>query len=154
SSIRDSSSDSETSKSSIEIHTSPGPRGLITKEPFKGPEEVEVITPSNQMDLDQDIPVTNQKDKNVSPEERHKWRMPELPPVPTGSSGDLPVSVQELVYGPQTARVGASPKSLNRHHELLSSSKEAHGARKDRRSSEGLDTNVLQRTSPTDTSLV
>ncbi|MBW0592773.1 hypothetical protein O181_132488 [Austropuccinia psidii MF-1] len=33
------------------------------------------------MDLDQDIPVTNPKDKNVSPEERHKWRMPELPPV-------------------------------------------------------------------------
>ncbi|MBW0571850.1 hypothetical protein O181_111565 [Austropuccinia psidii MF-1] len=34
------------------------------------------------MDLDQDIQVINPKDKNVSPEERHKWRMPELPPVP------------------------------------------------------------------------
>ncbi|MBW0519367.1 hypothetical protein O181_059082 [Austropuccinia psidii MF-1] len=34
------------------------------------------------MDLDQDIPVTNLKDKNVSPEERHKWRIPELLPVP------------------------------------------------------------------------
>ncbi|MBW0546880.1 hypothetical protein O181_086595 [Austropuccinia psidii MF-1] len=34
------------------------------------------------MDLNQDIPVTNPKDKNVSPEERHKWRIPELPPVP------------------------------------------------------------------------
>ncbi|MBW0580206.1 hypothetical protein O181_119921 [Austropuccinia psidii MF-1] len=73
---------------------------------------------------------------------------------PTGSSGDLPVSVQELVYGRQTARVGTSPKSLDRHHELLSSSEEVHGARKDRRTSEGLDTNVLQRTSPTDKSLV
>ncbi|MBW0568361.1 hypothetical protein O181_108076, partial [Austropuccinia psidii MF-1] len=71
SSIRVSISDSEASESSIEIQTSPSPRGLITKEPFK---EVEVITPSNQMDLDQEIPVTNQKDK--------KWRMPELPPVP------------------------------------------------------------------------
>ncbi|MBW0569303.1 hypothetical protein O181_109018 [Austropuccinia psidii MF-1] len=58
---------------------------------------------------------------------------------PTGSSGDLPVSVQELVYGCQTARVGTSPKSLDRQHELLSSGEEIHGARKDRRSSEGLD---------------
>ncbi|MBW0508121.1 hypothetical protein O181_047836 [Austropuccinia psidii MF-1] len=75
-------------------------------------------------------------------------------PFPTGSSGDLPVSVQELVYGRHTARVGTSPKSLDRHHELLSSSEEVHGSRKDRRTSEGLDTNVLQRTSPTDKSLV
>ncbi|MBW0590380.1 hypothetical protein O181_130095 [Austropuccinia psidii MF-1] len=134
SSIRDSSSDSEASESSIE--------------------EVEGITPSNQMYLDQDIPVTNQKDKNVSPEDRHKWRMPELPPVPKGSSGDLPVSVKELVYGCQTERVGTSPKSLDRHKELLSSSKEAHRSIKDRRTSEGLDTNVLQRTSATDKSLV
>ncbi|MBW0509664.1 hypothetical protein O181_049379 [Austropuccinia psidii MF-1] len=34
------------------------------------------------MDLDQQIQVKNPKDKNVSPEERHKWRVPELPPVP------------------------------------------------------------------------
>ncbi|MBW0575138.1 hypothetical protein O181_114853 [Austropuccinia psidii MF-1] len=34
------------------------------------------------MDPDQDIQVINPKDKNVSPEERHKWRMQELPPVP------------------------------------------------------------------------
>ncbi|MBW0589065.1 hypothetical protein O181_128780 [Austropuccinia psidii MF-1] len=73
---------------------------------------------------------------------------------PKGSSGDLPVSVQELVYGRKTARVETSFKSLDRHHELLSSSKEVHGARKDRRASEGLETNVLQRTSPTDKSLV
>ncbi|MBW0582965.1 hypothetical protein O181_122680 [Austropuccinia psidii MF-1] len=73
---------------------------------------------------------------------------------PTGSSGDLPVSVQELVYGCKTARVGNSPKSLDRHNELLSSSEEVHGARKDRRTSKGMDTNVLQRTSPTDKSLV
>ncbi|MBW0566397.1 hypothetical protein O181_106112 [Austropuccinia psidii MF-1] len=73
---------------------------------------------------------------------------------PTGRSGYLPVSVQELVYGLQTARVGTTPKPLDRHHELLSSSEEVHGARKDRRSSEGLDTNVFERTSPTDKSLV
>ncbi|MBW0586136.1 hypothetical protein O181_125851 [Austropuccinia psidii MF-1] len=73
---------------------------------------------------------------------------------PTGSSGDLPVSAQELLYGRQTARVGTSPKSLDKHNELLSSSGEVHGPRKDRRTSEGLDTNFLQRTSPTDKSLI
>ncbi|MBW0571241.1 hypothetical protein O181_110956 [Austropuccinia psidii MF-1] len=52
------------------------------------------------------------------------------------------------------ARVGPSPKSLDRNHELISSSEEVHGARKERRTSEGLDTHVLQRTSPTDKSLV
>ncbi|MBW0557432.1 hypothetical protein O181_097147 [Austropuccinia psidii MF-1] len=82
SSIRESFSDSEPSDSSIQIQTSPAPRGLITKEPFKVPAEVEVTTPSNQMDLDQDIQAINPKYKNVSPEERHKWRIPELPPVP------------------------------------------------------------------------
>ncbi|MBW0584024.1 hypothetical protein O181_123739, partial [Austropuccinia psidii MF-1] len=67
---------------------------------------------------------------------------------------DIPVSVQELVYGSKTARVGTSPKSLDRHYELISSSEEIYGARKERRTSEGLDTHVLQRTSPTDQSLV
>ncbi|MBW0579447.1 hypothetical protein O181_119162 [Austropuccinia psidii MF-1] len=96
----------------------------------------------------------NQKDKNFSPEERHKWRMPELLPVPKGNNRDLPVSVQELVYGSTTARVETSPNSLDRHHKLISSSEEVHGARKDRRTSQGLETHVLQRTSPTDKSLV
>ncbi|MBW0533125.1 hypothetical protein O181_072840, partial [Austropuccinia psidii MF-1] len=105
-----SSSDSEASESNIEIQTSTAPRGLITKEPFKGPAEVEVTTPSNHMDLDQEIQVINPKDKNFSPEERHKWRMPELPPVPKGNNRDIPVSVQELVYSSKTERVGNSPK--------------------------------------------
>ncbi|MBW0566159.1 hypothetical protein O181_105874 [Austropuccinia psidii MF-1] len=62
--------------------------------------------------------------------------------------------MEKLVYGRKTARVGTSPKSLARHHERISSSEEIHGARKDRGTSEGLDTHVLQRTSPTDKSLV
>ncbi|MBW0587341.1 hypothetical protein O181_127056 [Austropuccinia psidii MF-1] len=53
----------------------------------------------------------------------------------TGNNRDIPVSVQELVYGGKTERVGTSPKSLDRHHELISSSEEVHGARKDRRTS-------------------
>ncbi|MBW0499506.1 hypothetical protein O181_039221 [Austropuccinia psidii MF-1] len=106
------------------------------------------------MDLDQDIPVINQKEKNVSPEERHKWRMPELPPVPKGNNRDIPVSVQELVYASKATIVGTSPKSLDRNHVLIYSSEEVHGARKGRRTSEGLDTHVLQRTIPTDKRLV
>ncbi|MBW0534390.1 hypothetical protein O181_074105 [Austropuccinia psidii MF-1] len=51
-------------------------------------------------------------------------------------------------------RVGTSPKTLDWHHELISSSEEAHGARKDRRTSEGLNTHGLQRTYPTNKSLV
>ncbi|MBW0549222.1 hypothetical protein O181_088937 [Austropuccinia psidii MF-1] len=72
----------------------------------------------------------------------------------TGKNSDIPVSVQELVYGSKTTRVGTSPKLLDSHHELISSSEEVHRARKDRRTSEGLDTHVLQRTSPTDKGLV
>ncbi|MBW0568610.1 hypothetical protein O181_108325 [Austropuccinia psidii MF-1] len=66
----------------------------------------------------------------------------------------LPVSVQKLGYGSKTSQVGTSPKSLDSHHELISLSEEFHGAIKDRETSEGFDTHVLQRTSPTDKSLV
>ncbi|MBW0576855.1 hypothetical protein O181_116570 [Austropuccinia psidii MF-1] len=73
---------------------------------------------------------------------------------PAGSNRNIPVSVQELLYGGKAAGVGASAKSLDRHNELSSSSEEAHRPRKDRRTSEGLGTHVLQGTSPTDKSLV
>ncbi|MBW0505663.1 hypothetical protein O181_045378 [Austropuccinia psidii MF-1] len=71
-----------------------------------------------------------------------------------GSNRDIPVSVQELVYGGKAAGVGTSAKLLDRQNELLSSSEESHGPRKNRRTSEGLNTHVLQGTSPTDKSLV
>ncbi|MBW0517130.1 hypothetical protein O181_056845 [Austropuccinia psidii MF-1] len=71
-----------------------------------------------------------------------------------GNNRDILVSVQELVYGSKTARVGTSPKSLDRHHELISSSEAVHVTRKERGTSEGLYTHVLHRTSPTDKSLV
>ncbi|MBW0544106.1 hypothetical protein O181_083821 [Austropuccinia psidii MF-1] len=77
---------------------------------------------------------------------------PEL--LSTDNNRDLSVPLQELVDRSKTAKVGASPKSLDRHHELISSGEEVHGAIKDRVISEGLDTHVLQRKSPTDKSLV
>ncbi|MBW0559660.1 hypothetical protein O181_099375 [Austropuccinia psidii MF-1] len=73
---------------------------------------------------------------------------------PAGRNRDIPVSVQKLVYGGKAAGVGTSAKSLYRHNELLSSSEEAHGPRKERRTSEGLVTHVLQGTSPTNKRLV
>ncbi|MBW0499459.1 hypothetical protein O181_039174 [Austropuccinia psidii MF-1] len=105
------------------------------------------------MDLDQEIQVKNTKGNNVSPEERYKWRIPELPPAPKGSNRDIPVSVQELVYGVKAAGVKTSSKCLDRHNELLSSSEEANGPRTDRRTSEGFDTHVFQGKSPADKSL-
>ncbi|MBW0506459.1 hypothetical protein O181_046174 [Austropuccinia psidii MF-1] len=75
-------------------------------------------------------------------------------PFPTGNNRNIPVSVQELVYGVKEEGVGTSGKYLDRHNELISSIEEAHGPRKGRGPSEGLDTHVLQRTSPTDKSLV
>ncbi|MBW0568482.1 hypothetical protein O181_108197 [Austropuccinia psidii MF-1] len=47
-----------------------------------------------------------------------------------------------------------SSKSLERDSELISSSEEVNGPRKDIGSAEGLDTHVFQRTSPTDKCLV
>ncbi|MBW0492107.1 hypothetical protein O181_031822 [Austropuccinia psidii MF-1] len=73
---------------------------------------------------------------------------------PEGSNRDIPVSVQELLYGSKAEGMGTSANSLDRHNELLSSSEKAHGPRKDRRSLEGLDTYFLQGTSPTDKILV
>ncbi|MBW0547238.1 hypothetical protein O181_086953 [Austropuccinia psidii MF-1] len=73
---------------------------------------------------------------------------------PTGNNRNIPVSIQELVYSGKEAGVGTFAKSLDRHNELISAIEEVHGPRKERGSSEGLETHVLQRTSPTYKSLV
>ncbi|MBW0575267.1 hypothetical protein O181_114982 [Austropuccinia psidii MF-1] len=39
---------------------------------------------------------------------------------PTGNIKNIPVSIQELVYGRNAAVVGTSSKSLDRHNELIS----------------------------------
>ncbi|MBW0579328.1 hypothetical protein O181_119043 [Austropuccinia psidii MF-1] len=81
------------------------------------------------MDQDQNIQVINPKDKNVAPEERHKWRMPELPPVPKDLDNFQqeakeiyqPVSVQELIYGGKEEGVRTSSQLVDRENELLPS---------------------------------
>ncbi|MBW0461990.1 hypothetical protein O181_001705 [Austropuccinia psidii MF-1] len=103
------------------------------------------------MDLDQDIQVINTKDKNFSPEERHKWRLKELPPVPKGSrSRDIPVSVQDLVHGGKKARMETSSKPLDGDNELIYSIEGALRPIRDRGPSERLDSNFCQRESQTD----
>ncbi|MBW0582745.1 hypothetical protein O181_122460 [Austropuccinia psidii MF-1] len=72
----------------------------------------------------------------------------------TSSQSNIPVSIQELVYGSKEEGVKTSARSLDRNNDLISSSEEVHEPRKDRGPSEGLKTHVLQRTSPTDKSLV
>ncbi|MBW0591850.1 hypothetical protein O181_131565 [Austropuccinia psidii MF-1] len=52
-------------------------------------------------------------------------------PFPTGNSGNIPVSVQELVYGRKIAGVVTSSKTLDRENELLTSLKGVFGTRKD-----------------------
>ncbi|MBW0464075.1 hypothetical protein O181_003790 [Austropuccinia psidii MF-1] len=75
-------------------------------------------------------------------------------PFPTANNRDIPVSIQELVCGGKEVGVVTSSKSLDRNNELISSIEEVHWPRKVRGYSDGLVTHVLQRTSPTDKSLV
>ncbi|MBW0588396.1 hypothetical protein O181_128111 [Austropuccinia psidii MF-1] len=37
----------------------------------------------------------------------------------TANNRDIPVSVQELVYGSKTPRAGTFPKSLDKHHKVV-----------------------------------
>ncbi|MBW0539040.1 hypothetical protein O181_078755 [Austropuccinia psidii MF-1] len=65
------------------------------------------------MDLHQDIQVMNSEEKIVSPEERHKWKMPEAPPVPKGRIRSIPVLIQELVHAGKEQGVRTSSKSFD-----------------------------------------
>ncbi|MBW0590442.1 hypothetical protein O181_130157 [Austropuccinia psidii MF-1] len=152
SSIREISSDSEVSESSIVIQPSPEPRGLITKEPFKGPEghsshksKGEDCQPRGETQMeDTRTPTSSQRlgstfNTLIESPEAEIVAIPVVRPESflTGNNRNIPASIQELVYGGKEAGV-----------------EEVHGPRKDRGFSECLDTHVLQRTSPTDKSLV
>ncbi|MBW0531974.1 hypothetical protein O181_071689 [Austropuccinia psidii MF-1] len=63
-------------------------------------------------------------------------------------SPEAEITTISVVRPESISTSGNFPKSLDRHHELISSSEIFHGARKYRGTSEGLDTHVLQRTSP------
>ncbi|MBW0594141.1 hypothetical protein O181_133856 [Austropuccinia psidii MF-1] len=61
--------------------------------------------------------------------------------------------ITAIAVRPESLPTGSS-RDIQVHHELISSSEEVHGARKDRGTSEGLETHVCQRKSPTDKSMV
>ncbi|MBW0520866.1 hypothetical protein O181_060581, partial [Austropuccinia psidii MF-1] len=166
---RDNSSDSEVSESSIEIQISPEPRGLITKEPVKGPEGNSIrkskgqdCQPRGEAQMEDARASTSSQrlasnfDTLIESPEADMTAIPVVQPesFPTGNNRNMQFSIKELVYGGKAVGVENSSKSLDRHNELISSSEEAYGPRKERGSSEGLDTHFLQRTSPTDKSLV
>ncbi|MBW0468820.1 hypothetical protein O181_008535 [Austropuccinia psidii MF-1] len=98
--------------------------------------EVEVTTPLNQMDLNPDISFINQKYKNFSPEEKHKWRMPEVPKVPK-EQNHLQQEALEIYQF--------------QHKSCLMAAKKQE---KDSRPSEGLETHFFQIKSPKDKTLV
>ncbi|MBW0565757.1 hypothetical protein O181_105472 [Austropuccinia psidii MF-1] len=72
----------------------------------------------------------------------------------SGTLIDSPeADVTAISVRPKSLPTGSS-RNIPVHHELISSIEEVHGARKDRGTSEGLETHFLQRTSPTDKSVV
>ncbi|MBW0541307.1 hypothetical protein O181_081022 [Austropuccinia psidii MF-1] len=64
--------------------------------------------------------------------------------LPTSRSRNLPVSVEEPIYGRKAAGVKSSAQPVDRENELLPSIEEAFESRKDKHTSERLETNVLQ----------
>ncbi|MBW0579522.1 hypothetical protein O181_119237 [Austropuccinia psidii MF-1] len=123
SSIRESSSDSEASESSIQIQTIPAPRGFITKEPFEGnsshKSKRQECQPRGQAQIeDARTSTSSQKlpstfDTLIKSPEAEITAIAVVRPesLSTGNNRDIPVSVQKLVYGRKTARMGSSPKT-------------------------------------------
>ncbi|MBW0516550.1 hypothetical protein O181_056265 [Austropuccinia psidii MF-1] len=74
--------------------------------------------------------------------------------LPTSRSRNISVSVQELVDGSKAEGEGATFQVVDRENELLPSSKEALGPRKDTRPSERLDTHFLKEKGPKDEGFV
>ncbi|MBW0586915.1 hypothetical protein O181_126630 [Austropuccinia psidii MF-1] len=74
--------------------------------------------------------------------------------LPTGSSRDIPVSVQEMFYGCKAVAEGTSSQIVDRENKLIPSSSEALGNRKEKRTSERLDTHFMEGTGPNNKSLV
>ncbi|MBW0579505.1 hypothetical protein O181_119220 [Austropuccinia psidii MF-1] len=79
----------------------------------------------NQMDVDKEEARPNPEVPSI-PQERHIWRMPELPPIPqglnhfsSGSNRNISMPIQKLVQSSQRRGVENMPKPLAGGHELL-----------------------------------
>ncbi|MBW0578982.1 hypothetical protein O181_118697 [Austropuccinia psidii MF-1] len=74
--------------------------------------------------------------------------------LPKSSSRNIPVSVEEPIYGSKEAGVKRSAQLVDRENELLPSSEEAFVSRKDKQTSERLETNFFQWSGTKDNVLV
>ncbi|MBW0590080.1 hypothetical protein O181_129795 [Austropuccinia psidii MF-1] len=92
---------------------------------------------SKQMDLENEKarPGTDLKDL---PQERHIWRMPELPPI-------AQVSLQKVVQRSRGGKMGYMLKPFSGGHELLIKLKEISGSGEDNRDLGRFDSIFLQR---------
>ncbi|MBW0569363.1 hypothetical protein O181_109078 [Austropuccinia psidii MF-1] len=101
--------------------------------------------------------VINPKDKNVSPEERQKWRMPELPQVPKDLNNfqHAAVGIYQSQYknwftAEKKQEWKILPTFVNSNNELLPSSQEVFGPIIDTRTYEGVENYFFQGTGPKD----
>ncbi|MBW0556807.1 hypothetical protein O181_096522 [Austropuccinia psidii MF-1] len=106
---------------------------------------MEAAIQSNQMDVDKEEARPNSEVPNI-PQERHIWRMPELPPIPQGGiNRNISIPIQKLVQRSQRRVVGNMPKPLAGGHELLLTHQELFGSGEDHRALRRLEPIVLQR---------
>ncbi|MBW0527335.1 hypothetical protein O181_067050 [Austropuccinia psidii MF-1] len=101
---------------------------------------------SSQMDLDKEE-VRPEQGLPILPQERHIWRMPELPPIPQ-------VQIEKLVQSSKQRGVVNMPKPLEGVHELLLTHQELSGSVEDNRALRRVEPIVLKRQGKTDTELV
>ncbi|MBW0588963.1 hypothetical protein O181_128678 [Austropuccinia psidii MF-1] len=101
---------------------------------------------SNQMDLEKEEARLEQGLQSL-PQERHIWRIPELPPIPQ-------VPIKKLVQSSKGRGVGNMPKPLAGGHELLLTHEEISGSAEDHRTLRRVEPIFLQRQGQKDTELV
>ncbi|MBW0556721.1 hypothetical protein O181_096436 [Austropuccinia psidii MF-1] len=126
---------------------------------------------SNQMDVDKEEARPNPEVPSL-PQERHIWRIPELPhsprsvptsfdvnsesepihysisrdePFSSGRNRNISMPIEKLVQSSQRRGVGNIPKPLAGGHELLHTHQELCGSREDHRTIRRLNPIVLQR---------
>ncbi|MBW0571285.1 hypothetical protein O181_111000 [Austropuccinia psidii MF-1] len=106
---------------------------------------MEATIQSNQIDVNKEEERPNPEVPSL-PQEKHIWRMPELPPIPQGGSNrNILIPVQKLVQSSQRRRVGNMPEPFAAGHGLLLTHQELSGSGEDHRTLTRLELIVLQR---------
>ncbi|MBW0592893.1 hypothetical protein O181_132608 [Austropuccinia psidii MF-1] len=112
---------------------------------------MEATIKSNQMDVDKEEARPNPEVSSL-PQERHIWRIPELPPIPQGLNHFQMVAIEiyqcqykKLGQSSQRRGVGNMPKPLAGGHELLHTHQELSGSGEDHRALRRLEPIVLLR---------